>query len=718
MKITHYQSDHSISQPISENHFAEFKNQLYYQNKKNARFRQLTNNEIILLVKNNNYSDDWSNILVTDKFDPSLVINCEFYGHVTIDDLEKVLLEHNQLKMPVGINNSTIISCNIGKRCVIRNVRYLSYYTISDNCILFNIDEMTTTDNAKFGNGILKDGEPEHYRIWIEIANEIGGRAILPFDNMIPADAYLWSKFRDDLELQASLKMITENQYDTKRGYYGLVGESSVIKHTRIIKNVKIGSHAYIKGANKLKNVTIHSNEREYAQIGEGVELVNGIMGYGCNVFYNAIAVRFILGRNCQLKYGARLINSVLGDNSTVSCCELLNNLIFPFHEQHHNSSFLISATLLGQSNIAAGATIGSNHNSRASDGEIVAGRGFWPGLCTDFKHSCRFASYVLVAKGSYKYEMNIKYPFSLVSVQNDQLTIMPAYWLLYNMYAMARNDKKYQNRDKRKVKIQNIETDFLAPDAICDVLEAIDLINYNLGKIVLNDEGAAKGKCIEQAKLHYAESDEANITYCDHDAVKRGKALIVKPLTALNVYRKLCIFFFVKQFIKYDFDDFKIFKKHVLSIYKHELYLEWTNLGGQLIPKEKLNKLKNEIKNNKLANWDEIHKRYDDLYKEYAEDKARYALYALERSTGKELRNLSDEDLKKILEHAKDIASEIYEKAYSSRAKDYSDPFRSMMYENAEEMKQVLGDINENDFLNSLKEDTDQFKAKIDCLL
>ena len=68
-------------------------------------------------------------------------------------------------------------------------------------------------------------------------------------------------------------------------------------------------------------------------------------------------AVRFLLGTNSSLKYGARLINSILGDNSTISCCEVLNSLIFPGHEQHHNNSFLCAAMLLGQTNLAAGAT-------------------------------------------------------------------------------------------------------------------------------------------------------------------------------------------------------------------------------------------------------------------------------------------------------------------------------------------------------------------------
>jgi hypothetical protein len=43
----------------------------------------------------------------------------------------------------------------------------------------------------------------------------------------------------------------------------------------------------------------------------------------------------------------------------------MLSNLIFPGHEQHHNNSFLIAACIKGQSNMAAGANIGSNHNSR-----------------------------------------------------------------------------------------------------------------------------------------------------------------------------------------------------------------------------------------------------------------------------------------------------------------------------------------------------------------
>lgn len=75
------------------------------------------------------------------------------------------------------------------------------------------------------------------------------------------------------------------------------------------------------------------------------------------------------MASHSQLKYGARLIDSYLENNATISsCCEVLNSLIFSTHEQHHNNSFLCAAVVIGQSNIPAGATIGSNHNSRSAE--------------------------------------------------------------------------------------------------------------------------------------------------------------------------------------------------------------------------------------------------------------------------------------------------------------------------------------------------------------
>lgn len=58
--------------------------------------------------------------------------------------------------MPVGLYNSTIISCDFGNNVAIHSVNYLSHYIIGDEVIINNVNELVTTNHAKFGNGILK----------------------------------------------------------------------------------------------------------------------------------------------------------------------------------------------------------------------------------------------------------------------------------------------------------------------------------------------------------------------------------------------------------------------------------------------------------------------------------------------------------------------------------------------------------------------------------
>ena len=697
------------------------KDSFFYQNKKEGKVkcRKLYANEIEILIKNNNFAEDWNEILVTDQFDPNLVKNCEFFGRVTIGKLTPLFLEHHDLRLPVGISNSTIISCDVGDNVVIRDVHYLAHYIIGNNCILFNIDEMITTDHAKFGNGILKEGEDENLRVWVEVGNENEGRKVLPFEDMIPADAYIWSKYRSDKKLMKKLIDITEKDFDKKRGHYGTIGQNTVIKNCSIVKDVKTGECAYIKGANKIKNITVLSSKEEPSQIGEGVEVVNGIMGYGSRIFYGSKAVRFVMGRNTQLKYGARLINSVLGDNSTVSCCELLNNLIFPFHEQHHNTSFLIASTIFGQSNIAAGATIGSNHNSRSPDGEIIAGRGFWPGLCTNFKHNSYFASFVLVAKGNYLYELNIKYPFSLVSLdkKNDAVNILPAYWFKYNMYALARNNNKFRTRDKRKIKVQKIEVDCFAPDTISEVLGAITRVELLIGEQLLEREAAKKRttrELINVGKEYISKKNSKELEVFDPLAMKKYGGKIVKPLQAVKEYKKMCIYFIIENFIKIeDKIDYKKLTEKIKDIYKKQLYTRWKNIGGQIIPEEELEKIKDDIKNGALKTWREIHARYDREWTKYKEQKTRYAIYVLESVYEKEIKKFEKEDWENFYSDSLKVVNDVYELSIESRAKDYTDYYRKMVYDNEKEMIAVLGKTSENDFLNELKIETNK-KSKI----
>ena len=214
------------------------------QNRSGIRYRKLTAAEIKVLEKNDNSSDNWSKVLVSDSFDPKLVKRCSFFGLVRIGKLEPFFHEFNNLRMPVGLYNSTIISSDIGDNVVIDNVNFMSHYIIGNDTMLVNINELATTDHSKFGNGVLKDGENEAVRVWMEICNENAGRSVLPFNGMLAGDAWLWSKYRDDEKLLQKFKEFTDKKFDTQRGYYGKIGDRTVIKNCRIIKDVWIGSDA------------------------------------------------------------------------------------------------------------------------------------------------------------------------------------------------------------------------------------------------------------------------------------------------------------------------------------------------------------------------------------------------------------------------------------------------------------------------------------------
>ena len=685
---------------IENEYIPEGKDEYYLrdeQQKAIHTYQPLTHDQINQLVQNQNSSDNWEKVLVTEGFNPALVKNCKFFGLVRIGKLEEAYHEFHDLIMPIGIYNSTIISCDLGDNVCIDHVDFMSHYIIEKDVMLININELICTNKAKFGNGILKEGEEnEKQRIKIEVCNENGGRSIVPYNGMLAGDAFMWSKYRDDDALLKKFEELTEKKFDKRRGYYGKICSRTVIKNSQIIKDTWIGTDAYVKGANKLKNITINSDAERISQIGEGCELVNGIVGYGCRIFYGVKAVRFMTASHSQLKYGARLINSYLGNNSTISCCEVLNTMIFPAHEQHHNNSFLCASLIMGQSNIAAGATIGSNHNSRSADGEIIAGRGFWPGLCVSLKHNSKFASFTILAKGDYPSELNISMPFCLVSndVANDCLVIMPAYWFMYNMYALERNAWKYHERDKREYKIQRIEYNYLAPDTINEMFDALQLLT----NLSLNEKGEATVKEWENTKR---------------------PTLIIKVPQAIKTFTEMIQLYACYQLLNHITEnklaDFDSLKK---SLPNKTSRTTWINIGGQLISDDKVTNLKNQIKSNEINGWDEVHYFYQEQGNEYENNKLQHAYSSLLELLQIEPEQFTPSLFKKIMQEMVTTKEWMTKAIFSTREKDYTNPYRKMVYENNQEMLKVIGKIEDNEFIKEQLASFESLKKQVNGLL
>ena len=95
-------------------------------------FRALTEREIEILEANLNEAESWKAISVKDGFNPYLVKNCRFFGVNRIGVLENCYLEFKNLRMPVGLYNSTLISCDFGDNVAIDRVNLLSHYQMGN----------------------------------------------------------------------------------------------------------------------------------------------------------------------------------------------------------------------------------------------------------------------------------------------------------------------------------------------------------------------------------------------------------------------------------------------------------------------------------------------------------------------------------------------------------------------------------------------------------
>lgn len=593
-------------------------------------YRPLTQEEVQQLKQQGNRCDDWSQVQVLDPFAPQLVQGNTFVGEVRMGRLDKVPLPvpttADALIHQEGISDSTLCNCTLGDHCAVHQVRLLVGYRVGDRCTLFNLGELVADRRD-----LSENWEPA----WMEVMNECGGRRILPFPGMTIGDALLWARFRGRPQLMQRLEAMTREQLGSTA--YATIGNGATLCHTQQIRNVAVLSEA-----------------DDPTTIEACVALQDGVVGLGCHLSKGVVAERFLLGEHVHLEFGLRLNDSVVGDNATLARCEVGCSLIFPAHEQHHNNSFLIAALVEGQSNVAAGATLGSNHNSRTADNELVGKRGFWPGLCCSLKHSSRFASYTLLAKGDYPYELDIPFPFALVNnnVAQNQLEVMPAYWWLYNMYALDRCSRKFAARDRRRRALQPVEFSPLAPDTAEEILSAMALLR------------------------------EGRPVAMEHS---RRPVVLLKQEQALSAYEEMLLYFALGTLREAYPDQLP---PDTLGAGTRQTV--WFNVGGQLVAADDMASVIADIEQGRLASWDEVHARWQQLWRNYGEQKCRHAYQVL--CLLWHLPRIDAEAWQRGKECYEALQQKVSEQVRLTRKKDDDNPFRQMTYLDAEERKGVLG--------------------------
>jgi hypothetical protein len=386
----------------------------------------------------------------------------------------------------------------------------------------------------------------------------------------------------------------------------------------------------------------------------------------------------------------------------------------------------LCAATLGGQTNMAAGATIGSNHNSRGADGELVAGRGFWPGLCVSLKHNSKFASFIILSKGDYPAELNIPLPFSLVSddVHLNRLVVVAGYFFSYNMYALSRNEWKYTARDLRIEKTQHIETSYLAPDSINDIFKAIELLKLFTGKayfkhiegnhIKSEEEYITKGESLLQNNEPIVNNLEILAEGFENS---NRKTVLLKVQKAYNDYNRMVRFYATRHIIQFMLSSPLTWDELIKNLPFNAQRNTWISLGGQLIPDQTFKQFRTDIHQGKIKGWDNVHQFYLDQGKQYQRNVLEHAFGSLLELDHLKPSNFTTEYLRNLLIESIKTMDWITDGIKLSRKKDYENEFRKMVYDSEAEMNKVMGSFEENSFIKMKQKEADDFRDLVERL-
>lgn len=541
-------------------------------------WRLLTDSEISQLIRQNNSADDWKDISVACAFSISGIRNCHFHGKV-----------------------------KIGDNVLMSNILHIENYYIGANTRIANVGTLAFTE--------------ERFAYPLELCNEDGRYTVTAVPDMNSTDVF------------CALHTGKPDLYaDNEPEIMGVIGENVTIENVTAIYNTHIETNAIFSGCCEIRQAWISSTEEEPARIGAGVILRRAIVHKGAHLDSRAYLADVLVGQQVSVSEGARVYQSAIGDNSHISGCELGHSFLYPCHEQHHSNSFLIAAHIQGQSNIAAGATLGSNHNGRKNDVDLVAGRGFWPGLCSSLAFPCSFAPYTLIAKGAYPRPLHIPFAFSLINnnVQENCLEIMPAFWWMHNAYAMMRNEWKYQNRDKRKTYTQYYDYKPLAPDTIHIVMENHRLLTLHLAG---------------EAELPKMEMSNRPVR-------------ILKEKEAIAAYREMMLCYVLAEGVFENLPD-------DLSAISKTTDLQWINAGGLVMTTEQLQNLEHA---SSLAESHQLQAGYSHKTSLYAQFILKYLCEG----------DVSLSRIQALRTEARDAQARFYKRVITERKKDLSSEFRN----------------------------------------
>jgi hypothetical protein len=537
-------------------------------------YRQLSNEEITALKDNGCWAEDWSAVLVDERFRPNFLHRVLFYGDIRLGAFEKSMEITKGFFKHSGVNNASLRNVTVCDNSLIENIgNYINNYKIGDDCYISNVCTMETTEGATFGQGNL-----------ISVLNEIGEGNLMLFNNLNSQFAAFMVKHADDKVLQEQLRRMIADEVRSNIPEKGIIGDRVRIINSKEITNVVVDADCQISGASKLSECTIVSTPEAGAYIGTGVIIENAIVCEGSSIINSVKMQNCFVGESCQISNGFTASQSAFFANSYMSNGEACAALCGPFTASHHKSSLLIGGQFSFYN--AGSATNFSNHAYKM-------GPMHWGILERGTKTAS--GAYLLmpatigtfsVCFGKLMHHPDTRsLPFSYLIAKGDTMYLVPGRNI--TTVGLYRDIRKWPKRDIRPKESQKsiVNFDWLSPFSVGEILT---------GKRILEKLRDSSGEDVSFYNFHEYVISSSNL--------KQG---IKNYDIALRIYMGAVL----KRVKKWNF-----FGEPQSKVGEGA----WVDLLGLLLPESEEKRLADEIKSGALGSVQQVIDRFVDINANY----------------------------------------------------------------------------------------------------
>ena len=535
-------------------------------------YRNLTEQEIIILENNSCWSEDWTHVKVAENFKPNYFHRVMFYGDIYLGNFEKNVEVSKGFVKHSGINNATLRNVSVGNNCLIENIgNYINNYTIGDDCYISNVCTMETTEGATYAQGNL-----------ISVLNEVGDGNLILFNDLNSQFASFMVKHFSNKPLKDAIRRLINEKIQRTLPERGTIYNNVKIVNSKEITNTVICEGCEISGAARLSDCSIMSSSNNSVFIGTGVICENSIISDGCSIINSVKMQNCFVGEACQISNGFTAEASVFFANSYMSNGEACAAFCGPFSASHHKSSLLIGG-MFSFYNAGSGTNF-SNHAYKMGPmhyGTLERGTKTASGAYLLMPATIGTFS---VCFGKLMYHPDTRdLPFSYLIAYGDTMYLSPGRNL--TTVGLYRDIRKWPKRDMRPREGRKsiVNFDWLSPYSVGEIVR---------GKKILENLRAASGDNVSTYNYHEyvinASSLRKGIKYYD---------------IALRIYMGA------------------VLKRHALEEPKTEVGTgNWCDLSGLLLPESEEIRLMNDIETGNIESIEEVLERFDEINRNYSE--------------------------------------------------------------------------------------------------